>query len=213
MAKWALAVDLKKCIGCNTCTMACKIENFTPKGVFWIRVLKEEINNKRLSIPVQCMHCEEPSCLKVCPTEAIKKRDDGIVLVDHTLCIGCKNCVTACPYGAPQFLEKIEPYFAIGFTPWEIYGFEIDKRKLHKVGTMEKCTLCYHRIDEGIKKGLKPGVDRDATPACVNLCPTTARYFGDLDDSNSEIKKLVSTRKVFRIKEDLETKPRIYYLT
>lgn len=212
MVKWALAVDLRKCIGCNTCTMACKIENFALKDVFWIKVLKGESDGKRLSIPIQCMHCEEPLCIKVCPTEAIKQRDDGIVLVDNNYCIGCRNCIAACPYGAPQFLDDIKPYFPAGFTPWEIYGFKADKRKLHKIGAVEKCTFCYHRIDEAIKKGLMPGVDREATPACVNLCPTSARYFGDIDDPNSEISKLINTRKVFRVREDFETKPKVYYL-
>ncbi|MEM2704201.1 MAG: 4Fe-4S dicluster domain-containing protein [Candidatus Bathyarchaeia archaeon] len=213
MVRWVLVVDLRKCIGCNTCTVACKIENFTPKDVFWIKVLKGEKDGKRISIPMQCMHCKTPPCLKVCPVEAITRRDDGIVIIDQTRCIGCKNCIAACPYGAPQFLDKIEPYFPIGFTPWEAYGLKNNQRIFHNIGIVEKCTFCYHRIDEGLRRGLKPGVDREATPVCVNLCPTSARYFGDLEDPNSEVSRLLATRKFFRIREELQTEPSIYYLT
>lgn len=212
MVRWGLAVDLRKCIGCNTCTITCKMENFIPKGIFWIKVLKEEADGNMVYVPVQCMHCKDPPCLKVCPVEAIIKRDDGIVIVDKTRCIGCKNCIAACPYGAPQPLEKIEPYFHASYTPWEVYGLANSGILSHKIGTVEKCTFCHHRVDEGLKKGLKPGADREATPTCVNLCPTAARYFGDLDDPNSEVSKLLNARKSFRIREELQTEPSVYYL-
>ncbi len=153
------------------------------------------------------MHCEEAACVDVCPTGATSKRDDGIVMVDYDKCTGCRYCMVACPYDARYSNDKKDTYFPTGLTPPEEFGYQ-----KHKLGTVEKCTFCAPRIDEGIKMGLKPGIDWEATPACVNACPTGARFFGDLNDPDSEVSKLVRERHVFQLLTEMGTKPGVYYL-
>ena len=104
MPTYGMVIDLKRCYGCYSCVMACKVKNHTPPDVFWARILKGESgsfpNTIRQALPVLCMQCEEPSCMEVCPTGATQKRDDGIVIVDQDKCMGCKYCMMGCPYGA-----------------------------------------------------------------------------------------------------------------
>lgn len=211
MVKWGMVIDLRKCVGCGTCVMACKVSNHLPKGVYFTKVLDYEEgsypNVKRKFLVVQCMHCEEPPCLDVCPTGATYRRDDGAVLIDHNKCIGCKSCIMACPYGARSYIEDYEAYYKDEKSPFD----ELIEEKW-RVGVTVKCTLCVDRIDENLKKGLKPGVDAEATPMCVVSCITGARYFGDLDDPESEVSRLLKTGTTFQLRQELGTKPKIYYL-
>jgi phenylacetyl-CoA:acceptor oxidoreductase 27-kDa subunit len=188
MTRWAMVADLRRCVGCQTCTAACKQKNATPPGVQWRRVLDLEIGEypsvKRAFVPVGCMHCDDPPCLDVCPSTATRKRADGIVTIDESLCIGCAYCAVACPYEA--------------------------RYKANGVAT--KCTFCVERIDAGTAKGLTPGVDPEATPACVNSCIAGALHFGDVEDPASNVSQLLAENQHFRLNEAVGTGPRFYYL-
>lgn len=194
-----MVIDLRKCIGCQGCSIVCKVENFTPQGVFWNEVVQKEIgifpNVDKINLPRPCMHCEDPACLRVCPTGATMKRADGIVLVDDDICTGCRACVVACPYDARYYIGERSTYFAGHTTPYEAYG-----QDRHKVGTVSKCTFCYHRVDQGLQ------------PACVSNCMARARYFGDLDDPNSEVSRLIRERHGQQLNPDAGTNPNVYYL-
>ena len=205
MPRYGMVIDLKRCYGCYSCSMACKVKNHTPPGVFWARVLKGETgkfpNVVRQALPVLCMHCEEPSCLEVCPTGATRKQEDGIVVVDKDKCMGCKYCIMACPYGARYTVEKWESYFPDGLplSPYE----EFAKREWEEksgVGVATKCDFCRDRIAEG----------RD--PACVEACPAKARTFGDLDDPDSEVSFLIKRYRGEVLNPELGNRPKVYYL-
>ena len=134
-------------------------------------------------------------------------REDGIVEMDYDRCIGCRYCEVACPYNARSFnWEEFK-----GENPAvPTYGQpEVERRPR---GVVEKCSFCYQRIDRGLTLGLEPGVDDDATPACVVACPVGARKFGNLKDPDSEVSRILATQQWFRLREDLGTAPRVYYL-
>jgi phenylacetyl-CoA:acceptor oxidoreductase subunit 1 len=161
---------------------------------------------------VRCNQCKDAPCVEVCPAEATIKRDDGIVYVDNTKCVGCRYCVVACPYQNRTFLSKDKD---TGYFPkYEKTRFEKAGKKLypHIPGTTEKCNFCMERIDAGMSRGYKPGVDRVATPACVNTCQARALTFGDLDDPNSEISKLIKEKNAFQLHPEYGTDPSIYYI-
>jgi molybdopterin-containing oxidoreductase family iron-sulfur binding subunit len=187
--RYGMVIDLRKCLGCMACTIACKVENHTRPGIFWTRVKDEEVGRypavQRIFLPVLCMHCQEPPCVKVCPNEASYQREDGIVMVDHDKCVGCKYCMTACPYGALHFNEDANGYFGPQLTANEEIGYE-----RHKVGVVEKCTFCVDRLEQGRK------------PACVL----------NLDDPESEVSQLIESRHGAPLLGELETKPSVYYL-
>ncbi|MBI2864930.1 MAG: 4Fe-4S dicluster domain-containing protein [Chloroflexi bacterium] len=215
MSKWGMVIDLKRCMGCRGCQSICKVENGTQPGVFWGRVKVTETgaypNVRKLFLPMPCMQCSDPPCKKACPSGATAIREDGIVTIDQNVCIGCRYCMVSCPYGSRFFIDEIRRYFPGHITPWEAYHAE-EGPNTHLQGTVEKCQFCKHRIDEGLRKGLTPGVDREATPACVNNCPSWARTFGDLDDPNSEINKLIARRGGFQLSKELGTDPSVFYL-
>jgi len=149
--------------------------------------------------------------MKVCPTGATTIREDGIVTVDYDKCVGCRYCVIACPYqNRTAYTDGKKEYFpGQGLTELEVIGKELYPLQ---PGTAVKCNFCVERIDEGLKKGLKPGLDREATPACVNTCPTKARIFGDLDDPNSEVCRVIKEKKGFPLHPEYGTEPSVYYI-
>jgi Fe-S-cluster-containing dehydrogenase component len=185
--RYAMVIDLKKCIGCYGCQTFCKAENANPPGMLWSRVLFYESGCypavRKIPLPVLCMHCEAPACVDVCPSAASTKRPDGIVTVDSAKCTGCSMCITACPYGARQpYPEDVEHFPGQGLTPYEEVGYERQGRRV--VG---KCDFCLPRIERGLE------------PACVENCMAKARYFGDLDDPESEVSKLICNREAFNV--------------
>jgi len=197
--RYGMVLDLKRCVGCNSCTLACKAENGTPPGIQYHRVERTEVGKyptARLQfLPMPCMHCKEPPCLEVCPTGATYKREDGLVLIDHNKCIGCRYCVLACPYDVRQSLSQINNYYGNYATPYEALKYkELDK------GTAVKCTFCVKRLEQG------------KLPACVEACPAQARFFGDLDDTESEVYKLIVSYRGRVLKEELGTRPSVFYI-
>ncbi|MDP2719954.1 MAG: 4Fe-4S dicluster domain-containing protein [Dehalococcoidia bacterium] len=217
MPRWGMVFDLKKCCGCQTCFISCKIENFLPAGMYWNHVYDYETGEyphvKRNFLPTVCMHCDEPGCLEVCPTGATIKREDGIVYVDYDKCIGCRYCMMACPYKARYFNDKIKNYYPGNITVYEAFPKELRAEfQRHEPGIVSKCTFCMHRVDRGLSLNLIPGIDPEATPACVVNCPAQARYFGDLDDPESEVAQLISKRSGYQLQKHLGADPSVYYL-
>jgi phenylacetyl-CoA:acceptor oxidoreductase subunit 1 len=157
------------------------------------------------------MHCKEAPCVDACPTGASQKREDGIVWVDQNKCVGCRYCVIVCPYQNRTFVSKIKEFFpGLGLTEYEKIGQRIYP---HEGGVTEKCNFCMERVDAGLAQGLKPGVDRDATPVSVNCCQAKAVTFGDLDDPNSEVSTLVRKRMGTQLHPEFGTDPSIFFVT
>jgi len=210
MTRWAMVADLERCVGCQTCTAACRHTNATSPAVQWRKVLDIEVgsypNVSRVFVPVGCQHCADPPCMHVCPTTATRQRADGIVTIDYDLCIGCAYCEVACPYQA-RFLVH-EPHFAYDRAMQN----EVERADAARVGVAQKCTFCSDRIDFGVENGLTPGVDPRATPACVNACIADALHFGDIDDPNSNVSRLLSEQKSFRMHAELRTDPNFHYV-
>jgi dimethyl sulfoxide reductase iron-sulfur subunit len=202
-----IAIDLDRCIGCWTCATACKQENGVAVGNWWNRILNVEgphygtagmVGNQpsMTNLPVQCMHCSNPPCVKSCPVNATYQRDDGIIMQDYDKCIGCRTCMAACPYNVKVF-NWDDPDLQMEIEGDHVGNAAVEPRTRHVV---EKCTLCYHRIDKG------------ELPACVEACPALTRTFGDLNDPNSEISTLIRERQGFQLRPEFGTGPNIYYL-
>ena len=188
MKRWGMVVDLNRCVGCQTCTIACKHTNDTPSGVQWRRVLDIEQGEypdvERLFMVVGCQHCAEPPCVPVCPTGATRQRADGLVTTDYDTCIGCGYCAVACPYQARTIVHDQHWYYG---TPTRQ---ETRARHADRINVANKCTFCIERIDEAEVRGLTPGVDLEVTPACATACISQAIRFGDFADPDSIISKL-----------------------
>lgn len=204
MTKLAIGIDLHRCIGCNTCALACKMQNNVPDGMLWNRVLTEGCDRfdsaegvyphlTRTYLPLACQHCENPACERVCPTGATYKDDKGRVEIDYDKCIGCRMCMGACPYSARTFNWE-EPAYAVDFP---LGDFDAPK---HVAGAVEKCTFCANRLARGEE------------PACMEHCPGRARYWGDLDDPGSDVSRAIAGRPTVRLLEDKGTEPSVYYL-
>jgi phenylacetyl-CoA:acceptor oxidoreductase 27-kDa subunit len=210
MSRWAMVADLRRCVGCQTCTAACKVTNGTSPWVQWRWVVDFEIGEFpdvwRAFVPVGCQHCDEPPCVAACPTGATWKREDGIVVTDYDKCMGCSYCAVACPYQARYKVQ--EQSYAYG----EPMQSELEAYDPKRIGVATKCTFCVERIDSGVAKGLQPGVDPEATPVCVNSCIADALYFGDIQDPQSKVSRLLEENESFRMHEELGTKPAFYYL-
>ncbi len=211
MTRFVMVIDLRRCIGCQACTASCRLANATPPGIQWRKVLDIETgaypNTRRVFVPVGCMHCGEPPCLDVCPTTATRKRADGIVTIDYDICIGCGYCALACPYQARYFAHQ--PRYAYGKLPLESEDVRADPSS---IAVATKCSFCVGRLDEARAAGKTPGSDPEVTPACVNSCVTGALQFGDRDDPESNVARLLRDHKAFRMHEELGTDPGVYYI-
>lgn len=199
--RYGMVIDLTRCVGCNACTAACKQANATPPGVLWSKVLLYETGDypqARLRfLPMLCMHCQEAPCLEACPTGATYRGEGGLVLLDDDRCVGCRYCIMACPYEARSYnsARARESYPGQGLTEFEEMSYE-----QHSKGAIEKCNFCAPRLRVG------------KAPACVATCPTEARIFGDLDDPESEVSKLVASGQARPWLEEQGTKPCVFYI-
>jgi Fe-S-cluster-containing dehydrogenase component len=205
---WGMVINLEKCIGCQYCQRACSATNDVASDKPWNVVVEDGLDNGRtffFSRP--CLHCQDAPCVEVCPVQATYHRDDGLVVMDYDRCIGCRYCEVACPYDARKFNWKVRDDVNSYIPTWGIA--EVPRRPR---GVVEKCTFCIQRIDSGLASGLMPGIDREATPACVNVCPVGARTFGNLKDPNSKVSQLIKNSPTLRLREELGTEPSVYYI-
>ena len=208
--RWGMVVDVNRCVGCQTCTVACKHANDTVPGVQWRRVLDVETGTypdvERVFLVTGCQHCAEPSCVPVCPSGATKQRADGLVTMDYERCIGCASCAVACPYQARTIVHDKRFYYREE-TPQE-------KTVAHeeRLGVAQKCTFCIDRVDAGLEDDLTPGKDWSATPACSAACIASAIKFGDFNDPNSDVSKLTAEGSYFQMHAELGNDPQIKYL-
>ena len=208
--RYGMTVDVNRCVGCQTCTIACKHANDTTPDVQWRSVLDVEQGEypdvQRFFLVVGCQHCAEPPCVPVCPTGATAQRADGLVTMDHDLCIGCAYCAVACPYQARTIVHDDTHYFDTKTRQ------EQHTAHPERIGTIQKCTFCIDRIDEGEATGLTPGDDLEVTPACAASCIAEAIKFGDFNDPDSVVSKLTSERQTLQLNDFLGTDPQIKYL-
>jgi len=213
--EYAYALNLGRCIGCRRCVYACMKENNTSRDpeIQYIRVLEmekgsidpeksdhyfnpETVPQKgKYYMPVQCQQCKKAPCTKVCPVKATWKEPDGIVVVDYNWCIGCRYCEAACPYWARRFNFSKPSLPGKDITPEMAYlGNRIRPR-----GVIEKCTFCLRRVRQGLY------------PACLEVCPTGSRVFGNVADPESPVNYILREKRVYILKEELGTIPRFYY--
>ena len=184
MAKrYGLVIDIERCVGCQTCDIACRVEN----GMETVSGIRAETvggdypdtpagkfpNLSMYFLPIACMHCDEPPCRDACPTDAIYKRPDGVVILDEEKCDGCQACLTVCPYEAMKYDED--------------------------ANVVRKCNLCFERLDDGFE------------PFCATCCGVDAIFCGDLNDPNSEVSQLISRRNAYQLKPEKGTGPAVYY--
>ncbi|HZK43752.1 MAG TPA: 4Fe-4S dicluster domain-containing protein [Syntrophomonadaceae bacterium] len=182
----ALVIDMSRCVGCRTCTVACKMENNVVEGNMRMRIFDPHGNlhfDRPIGIypdlqmywtPVPCQHCEDAPCVTACPSGAMHVREDGIVDLDKNKCIGCRYCNWVCPYDVPQFDSVAR--------------------------VSDKCNLCAHLIDKG------------EDSMCVTCCPARAIHYGDLNDPNSEVSKLLQIRDNKTLAPEHGTKPSTHYI-
>lgn len=213
--RWGMVVDLSSCVRCFGCVAACRIEHYLPMGITWPKLVAMETGGDNPTVStysVRCNQCKDAPCVEACPTGATTRRPDGIVTIDQDKCVGCRYCVVACPYQNRTFLskDKDQGFFpGRGQTDFEKVGKKLYR---HQIGTTEKCNFCAERIDAGMAQGLKPGIDREATPACVNTCPARALTFGDLDDPNSEVSRLIREQGGFQLHAEYNTDPSVFFI-
>jgi len=214
--RWAMVMDLRRCIGCRACTVACKSENNVSLGRFRAVIQEKTMgtfpNTKKAFLPLMCNHCDGnkedgvPPCVKACPefpgkrakfktadgktiryrAGATYRRPDGMILIDKEICIGCGKCIDACPYGVRSF----DPFVKAGGDPTK--------------QAADKCDMCVHRVDNGIE------------PSCVNTCQGRARIYGDLNDPDSEVSRLVKEHNLAKddnvLLPEEGTNPHVFYI-
>ncbi len=225
MTTYAMVIDLKRCVGCGACIISCWNENNVQDGMFWANKISRTVGkfpNVRYDvIPTLCNHCGNAPCVNACPTKAMHKIDGGITMHDPDKCIGCKYCMAACPYGVINYNQEEPHQFwregqalmestsvpaevteKVGGTVIPYYNpdREATLPGIRPQGVVEKCTFCDHRVKVG------------ELPYCVEACPANARIFGDLDDPNSEVNRILGKNHPFRLREELGTEPKIYYV-
>ncbi len=203
--RWGMAIDVERCIGCWSCAVICKSENDVPLGMWWNRILTEgedldtphrgEFGSLEMSwVPLACQHCDDPPCMKVCPTSAtfVDVEHGRLVSVNQEDCIGCRYCMAACPYGVRVFNW--------GEPEYPVEDFDLGMVEPRPIGSVEKCTMCVHRLIEG------------QVPSCVWSCPAQARIFGDLNDPDGELVRVIEERGGRQLLEEKGTRPKVYYL-
>jgi molybdopterin-containing oxidoreductase family iron-sulfur binding subunit len=194
-----MVIDLKRCIGCNSCVIACKVEHNVPNTIALTSVLEKEVgkypNVTRVFLPVLCNHCERAVCVEVCPTGATYAQEDGVIMIDWDKCIGCKACIEACPYDARSRVNDNRILFPDQKTTFE----SPDYVKAPK-GVATKCDFCAHRLKE------------KRIPACAEVCLTGARIFGDLSDEQSPLLGLIGRHHGFQLLPEKGTEPSVYYI-
>lgn len=209
--RWGMVIDLNRCVGCQTCTIACKHANDTTPGVQWRRVLDVEEGTfpdvERLFLVTGCQHCAEPPCVPVCPAGATRQREDGLVTMNYDVCIGCAYCAVSCPYQARTIVHEPRGYYGQTATLQEQATAHPER-----AGVAQKCTFCVDRVDRGLARGLVPGIDPEATPACSAACISQAIRFGDFNDPQSEVSRLVRERPSVQLNAEVGTDPQIRYL-
>lgn len=223
MTKFARLIDTKRCMGCRSCVAACAVENhFTPDAP-WIAMIEYEVGTypsvKKVFDTMNCMHCEKPACKAACDAmgaKAISKNDFGVVLIDYDKCIGCGNCVAACPYGVPQLNKEVRDLNpGKGKTGAEQITMQ-DRHPTHrkKAKVVEKCTFCWHKLEKAVTDGKvdQIGKAQEYTPSCDLVCPVQARMFGDIEDPNSEVSKRIKETKAVQLKTEFGTGPQVYYV-
>jgi len=210
--RWGMVIDFRKCRwdrGCESCLKACRTAHNIPEipdpahAVKWI--WKEHYENvfpfeqsdftrgqyAGHPLDVLCNHCAQPACVRVCPTAATWKREDGVVMMDWHRCIGCRYCMAACPYGSRSFnWSDPRPYVQNPTTTFPT----------RMKGVVEKCNFCEERLAQG------------NPPACVAECPEKALTFGNLNDEHSPLRQLLRERYSLQRKPELGTSPSIFYL-
>ena len=208
MTRWAMIADLRRCVGCRTCTAACKHANATPPGVQWRRVLDVETGEfpdvQRAFIPIGCQHCDEPACLPVCPTTATRKRADGIVTIDYDLCIGCAYCTMACPYQARSKSPACSP------TADADGERGAPRRPRRSARWRPSAPSAWTASTRASRKGLLPGRDPEATPACVNAC--IARRWPSATSGDSNVSQLLALQRALPPERGAGHGPGFYYL-
>lgn len=186
LRRFGMVIDLRRCIGCDACMVACKAEYDVPVGVFrtWVpyRVVGKYPTVKKQFLPRLCNHCDDPPCVRACPVGATYKVDDGgFVLQHYDRCIGCKACMASCPYNARFMLPE-------------------HRTRSNITSVVDKCTFCYHRVVQGL------------VPACVQTCVGRARVFGDMNDPKSEVSQLVARHATQTLRPEQGTKPHVFYI-
>lgn len=208
MAHYGMLIDASTCCGCNACAFACKYQNATPQGMYWCKVLHSEVgtypNVRQVVLPLSCQHCQNAPCVRACPTGASHYDENHDVQVDYSRCIGCRMCMGACPYHVRQFNwsdPADNPYWAgVQGAGAEQTPFEALRSSEHPKGVVEKCVLCKGRTDQGLE------------PSCVQTCITKSRWFGDLDDPDSEINRKIRELGAKTLLPEYGTSPSIYYV-
>ncbi len=236
MPRWAMVIDLDKCVACQACSIACRMENNTPtsppdqaemgRTFRWNDVYPLESESegeyphvKVFYLTIPCQHCDNPPCVKVCPVQATYQGEDGIVHQNYARCIGCRLCTVACPYTVRQF-NWFRPHWV---PPLEqhLSPDRVESRghlegpAVREKGIVEKCTFCIHRLKKAQEKAAaenRPFRSDEYVPACVQTCIGRARFFGDLEDPHSTVSILAATQRAFRLQEELGTHPKVVYL-
>jgi len=201
--QWAMVIDLRRCDGCSACAKACRKAHYLPEGQDWLKVYKlKSVSGREYHLPRPCMQCENPPCQKVCPVGATFTSPDGIVLIDQNKCIGCRLCMAACPYEARYFNWTDPPP-----VPSTLGKPRPEWPVPQQRGTVGKCVLCVHNLRYG------------KLPMCVESCGMQALYVGDLASGLAttgivtvQLGALLADNDAFRLKEELNTRPRVFYI-